>query len=147
MIVADLDVFTGAVQFIIEERSLIAEKTWDHLLLSGTAMLVALALALPLGIWLGHLHRGSFVAINVANVGRALPSLALIAIGVAFLGVASSVATITSSTCSAVTVGIRPGRGSSLNPSSPESMNRARHLPTVAPAQPSCAATDLLSCP
>jgi osmoprotectant transport system permease protein len=87
MTVADLDVFGEAVQFVIEERSLIAEKTWDHMLLSGTAMLVALALALPLGVWLGHLHRGSFVAINVANVGRALPSLALIAIGVAFLGV------------------------------------------------------------
>ena len=66
---------------------MIAEKTGEHLLLSGAAMLVALALALPLGIWLGHLHRGSFVAINVANVGRALPSLALIAIGIAFLGV------------------------------------------------------------
>lgn len=87
MIVANLDVFAHAVEFVIEERSLIAEKTWDHLLLSGVAILVALALALPLGIWLGHVHRGSFVAINVANVGRALPSLALIAIGVAFLGV------------------------------------------------------------
>jgi osmoprotectant transport system permease protein len=35
---------------------------------------------------LGHLHRGSFVAINLANVGRALPSLAVIAIGLAVLG-------------------------------------------------------------
>jgi osmoprotectant transport system permease protein len=87
MIVAGLDVFADAVQFVVEERSLIAEKTGEHLLLSGAAMIVALALALPLGIWLGHVHRGSFVAINVANVGRALPSLALIAIGVAFLGV------------------------------------------------------------
>ena len=87
MTVANLDVFADAVQFVVEERSLIAEKTGEHLLLSGAAMIVALALALPLGIWLGHLHRGSFVAINVANVGRALPSLALIAIGVAFLGV------------------------------------------------------------
>jgi osmoprotectant transport system permease protein len=48
---------------------------------------VGLLIALPLGIWLGHLHRGSFVAINVANIGRALPSLAVIAIGIAFLGV------------------------------------------------------------
>jgi osmoprotectant transport system permease protein len=50
-------------------------------------MAVALLLALPLGLWLGHLHRGSFIAINTANVGRALPSLAIIAILVAFLGV------------------------------------------------------------
>ena len=87
MTVADLDVFADAVQFVVDERALIAEKTWDHLLLSGAAMVVALLLALPLGVWLGHLHRGSFVAINVANIGRALPSLALIAIGIAFLGV------------------------------------------------------------
>ncbi|MGH3131177.1 MAG: ABC transporter permease, partial [Gaiellaceae bacterium] len=38
-------------------------------------------------IWLGHLHRGSFLAINVGNVGRALPSLALIAFGLPFFGI------------------------------------------------------------
>ena len=48
---------------------------------------VALLIALPLGVWLGHLHRGSFVAINVGNIGRALPSLAVIAFGLAFLGI------------------------------------------------------------
>jgi osmoprotectant transport system permease protein len=47
---------------------------------------LALAIALPVGLWLGHLHRGSFVAINLGNVWRALPSLAVLAIGVAFLG-------------------------------------------------------------
>jgi osmoprotectant transport system permease protein len=84
---ADLGVFADAVEFVLDERSLILEKTWDHLLLSGAAMAVALVVALPLGVWLGHLHRGSFVAINLANVGRALPSLAVIAIGLAFLGI------------------------------------------------------------
>ena len=47
---------------------------------------VALVIALPIGVWLGHIHRGSFVAINVGNIWRALPSLAVLAIGVAFLG-------------------------------------------------------------
>src|SRR4029453_6099503 len=46
-----------------------------------------LVIALPVGIALGHLHRGSFLAVNIANVGRALPSLAVIAVGIAFLGV------------------------------------------------------------
>jgi osmoprotectant transport system permease protein len=83
----DLGVFPDAIEFVVERRSLVLEKTWEHLELSGAAMLVALVLALPLGIALGHLHRGSFLAVNVANVGRALPSLAVIAIGLAFLGV------------------------------------------------------------
>jgi osmoprotectant transport system permease protein len=84
---ADIGVFTDAVEFVVDERSLILDKTWEHLKLSGAAMGVALVAALPLGVWLGHLHRGSFVAINVANIGRALPSLAVIAIGIAFLGI------------------------------------------------------------
>ncbi len=84
---ADLGIFADAVEFVVDERSLVLEKTWDHLLLSGAAMVIAIAVALPLAVWLGHLHRGSFLAINLANIGRALPSLAVIAIGIAFLGV------------------------------------------------------------
>jgi osmoprotectant transport system permease protein len=33
--------------------------------LSGAALAIAVAIALPLGVWLGHLHRGSFLAVNV----------------------------------------------------------------------------------
>jgi osmoprotectant transport system permease protein len=82
----DLSTFLDALRFIVERRELLLDKTWEHLVLSGAAIGVALALAVPLGIALGHLHRGSFVAINLANVGRALPSLAVIAIGLGFLG-------------------------------------------------------------
>jgi osmoprotectant transport system permease protein len=84
---ADLGVFVDALEFVVERRSLILEKTWEHVELSAAAMLVSLLLALPLGVVLGHFHRGSFLAVNLANVGRALPSLAVIAIGLAFLGV------------------------------------------------------------
>jgi osmoprotectant transport system permease protein len=84
---ADLGVFPDAIRFVVDERALILEKTWEHVELSAAAMAVAILLALPLGLWLGHLHRGSFLAINVANLGRALPSLAVIAIGITFLGV------------------------------------------------------------
>ena len=42
---------------------------------------------MPLGIALGHLHRGSLVAVNVANIGRALPTLVVIAVGFIFLGI------------------------------------------------------------
>ena len=84
---ADLGVFPDAVEFVVDERALILEKTWEHVVLSATSLAMAIAVALPVGAWLGHLHRGSFVAVNVANLGRALPSLAVIAIGFVFLGV------------------------------------------------------------
>lgn len=84
--IAAMGTFGDAIAFIVERRELVLEKTWEHLLLSGAAIGVALLLAVPLGVWLGHLHRGSFVAINASNVGRALPSLAVIAIGLSVFG-------------------------------------------------------------
>ncbi len=84
--IAALGTFGDAIAFIVERRELVLEKTWEHVLLSGAAMGVALLLAVPLGVWLGHLHRGSFVAINASNIGRALPSLAVIAIGLSVFG-------------------------------------------------------------
>jgi osmoprotectant transport system permease protein len=66
--------------------SLVFDKLGVHLLIAGIALAVALAIALPIGVWLGHHHRGSFAAINVSNVGRALPSLAVIAIAIGIVG-------------------------------------------------------------
>jgi osmoprotectant transport system permease protein len=52
---------------------------------------ISIVIAVPVGVWLGHVHRGSFVAINLGNIGRALPSLAVLAIGDAFLGLGLTV--------------------------------------------------------
>ena len=51
----------------------------EHLELSALAVALAAGIALPLGLYLGHTGRLAFIAVNVANVGRALPSLALLA--------------------------------------------------------------------
>jgi osmoprotectant transport system permease protein len=74
------------VNFFVDNAGLLFEKTLAHLGISALAMAVALVLALPLGVLLGHRHRGSFLAINISNVFRALPSLALIAISLALVG-------------------------------------------------------------
>jgi osmoprotectant transport system permease protein len=81
------EAFADGVRFVFDNPGLIADKTWEHLVLSGTSIGIALAVALPVGIALGHLHRGSFIAINAGNLGRALPSLAVIAIGLGVLGI------------------------------------------------------------
>ena len=52
----------------------------EHLELSGLAVLIGVLVALPIGLGLGHTGRLGFVAVNVANIGRALPSLALLAL-------------------------------------------------------------------
>ena len=71
--------FPDAIRFIGDHPHLLWDKTVQHLALSGAALGIAIAIALPLGVVLGHYHRGSFLAISVSNVGRALPSLVLIA--------------------------------------------------------------------
>jgi osmoprotectant transport system permease protein len=71
--------FPDSVRFIVDHPGLLWHKSVQHMELSGSALGIALLLALPFGVVLGHLRRGSFLAISVSNVGRALPSLVLIA--------------------------------------------------------------------
>lgn len=52
----------------------------QQLLLTFTALLLAAVIGLPLALLLGHLGRGGFLAINISNVGRALPTFALLAL-------------------------------------------------------------------
>ena len=49
----------------------IPNRIAEHLLLSGATVLVAVLIALPIGVIFGHIGRGGFVAINIANLGRA----------------------------------------------------------------------------
>jgi osmoprotectant transport system permease protein len=52
----------------------------EHLVLSAVPLVIALAIALPLAAWVGHTGRFAGLAVNVANVGRAIPSLAIMAL-------------------------------------------------------------------
>jgi osmoprotectant transport system permease protein len=94
--------FGDAIDFIFDERPSPAggtevgglaemwELMWPHLRLSFISMAIACGVSIPLGLWLGHIRKGGFLAINASNVGRAVPTLALIAFFVAFLGVGES---------------------------------------------------------
>ncbi|MDP9136294.1 MAG: ABC transporter permease [Actinomycetota bacterium] len=94
---AFLGQFGDAIQFIFEGETSqegaeiggwqFVELTWEHVKLSLAAMAIACLISVPIGLWLGHIRRFSFVAISASNVGRAVPSLALIAFFVAYLGV------------------------------------------------------------
>ena len=91
---AALGEFGDAISFIFTSRenqrgSPVGGKEnlpllWEHLKLTGAAMGLALLIALPLGLVLGHTGRFSFLAISTSNVGRAVPSVALIALFIAF---------------------------------------------------------------
>ena len=87
----NLQTFADAFRFLWNEHSLLTTKALEQLQLSAIAIGIAIAIALPLGVWLGHHHRGSFFAINVSNLGRALPSLAVIAIALPIFGIGHTV--------------------------------------------------------
>lgn len=57
----------------------IPTRVVEHVQLTVASVGFAAAIALPIGLYLGHTGRGGFLAINVANMGRALPSLAMLA--------------------------------------------------------------------
>jgi osmoprotectant transport system permease protein len=90
--------FTDAIDFIFHSRESLTggvqiggSELWSliakHLELSLAALALGCLIAIPIGLWLGHIRRGQFLAISVANAGRAVPTLALIAFFIAFVGV------------------------------------------------------------
>jgi osmoprotectant transport system permease protein len=86
------------IKFLFEERESVsggvqiggpaemADFGATHMLVSVAAVLIASALAIPLSLWLGHIGRGDFLATATSNVGRAVPSLALLAFFISFVG-------------------------------------------------------------
>jgi len=90
--------FGEAIKFIFQERESVsggvqiggipelAGFTATHMYVSLAALAIAAVLAIPLALWLGHLGRGDFIATATSNVGRAVPSLALLAFFISFVG-------------------------------------------------------------
>lgn len=90
--------FKDAIDFIFHSRESLTGGVrvggsemwtllWKHLELSVAALGLACLIAIPLGLWLGHIGRGQFFAISTSNIGRAVPTLALIAFFIAYFGV------------------------------------------------------------
>jgi osmoprotectant transport system permease protein len=82
--------FIQGFHFIFDHNDLIWTKTVEHIELSAKAILISVLIAVPIGVFLGHIHRFSFLAINIANVGRALPSLGVLSILLPIYGIGST---------------------------------------------------------
>jgi osmoprotectant transport system permease protein len=65
----------------------IPHRLWEHLVMSAVAMAAAGAVALPAGVLLGHANRLGGLIINLANVGRAVPSFAILVVAVQLVGI------------------------------------------------------------
>ncbi len=90
--------FGEAIKFIFQERESVSGGVQiggipelagfgaTHMYVSIVALLIASLAAIPLALWLGHIGRGDFVATATSNIGRAVPSLALLAFFISFIG-------------------------------------------------------------
>ena len=93
------DSFGGAIEFIFTPREAVGggvevggleqvgELLFRQIWISALALAGAVAIALPIGVYLGHRGTGELLAVAIGNAGRAIPELALIAIMAAFIGV------------------------------------------------------------
>jgi osmoprotectant transport system permease protein len=97
LIAAVFDDFGNAIDFLLHERESVSgetrigggeiiDLTLNHLALSGAAVAIATIISVPIGLYLGHHAKGEFAAINISNVGRAVPTLVLLGFFIAYLG-------------------------------------------------------------
>ncbi len=56
----------------------VPQRLFEHVALSAAAILTATVIGFPIGLYIGHTRRFASLAINIANIGRALPSYALV---------------------------------------------------------------------
>jgi len=94
-----LGLFGEAFEFIFNEQEAqtgtvmvggpeqVLELAWEQLKITAYALALSLVVALPVGVWLGHLGKGEMAAVSIGNAGRAVPELALIAFMAAVIGV------------------------------------------------------------
>jgi osmoprotectant transport system permease protein len=86
-----MDWLTGAWDWLTDGANWsgpegVASRLWEHTYVSGIALFAAAIIAIPIGLWLGHIGRGGALAINISNVGRAIPTFAVLVLLVLPLG-------------------------------------------------------------
>jgi osmoprotectant transport system permease protein len=92
--------FDGAVEFIFTPQASNVtggkkvggfdqsmELLFRQLEVTLLALALAILIALPIGLYQGHRHRGEFLVVGIGNLGRAIPELALIALVASLIGV------------------------------------------------------------
>jgi osmoprotectant transport system permease protein len=75
------------INFIIDNNAEVVEKVLQHMQLSFTAVLLACAIGVPLGFLIVNRKKLSDIVIGIANVIQTIPSLALFALILPFLGI------------------------------------------------------------
>ena len=65
----------------------VPNRLLEHLIMSGVSVAIAAAIALPLGMWIGHTRRFERLVVSITNLGRAIPSFGLLFLFVLAFGI------------------------------------------------------------
>jgi osmoprotectant transport system permease protein len=79
----DDNIVVGFVEYVGDPASWTGQdgllwRILEHSVYTVLALAMAALIALPVGLLIGHTNRGSFLALNIANAGRALPTLGVL---------------------------------------------------------------------
>ncbi len=80
-----MDLFS-AIGIVLGQPDVWMPHLMRHLHMSAMAMAIALMIAIPVGAWLTRIERAAFAVVSVANLGRTIPSLAILALIYPFVG-------------------------------------------------------------
>ncbi|MTT32222.1 ABC transporter permease subunit [Terrilactibacillus sp. BCM23-1] len=75
------------IQFLNDQGTTLLYKTWEHLFISITAVLLGIIVAVPLGVALTRFKKAAETVIRIVSVIQTLPSLAILAFFIPILGV------------------------------------------------------------
>lgn len=75
-----------AWEFIVAHPGRFFNALGTHIALSASALALAIAIAVPIGVAVSRSSRAAAIAIAAANIGRTLPSLAVLALAMPLLG-------------------------------------------------------------
>lgn len=86
-----MEVFLEGVLWLVDPEhwsglNAIPERVGEHVAYATVALVVGAAIAVPIGLWTGHTGRLGNLAINVGNLGRAIPDLGIVAIAAVLIG-------------------------------------------------------------
>ena len=81
----DVNGFLNGVRWILDPlhwsgSNGIPTRVWEHLQLSIISLVLACLIAIPIALWVGHTRRGQVVTVQLANLGRSIPSLAILSV-------------------------------------------------------------------
>jgi len=76
-------------QFVIQQSDKLWDQTLAHIGLTCISLLIAVAVGLPLGIWIARKKKAAWIVLGIAGVLQTIPSIALLGFMIPLLGIGS----------------------------------------------------------